>query len=67
MPPHRLEEAVELADAFTVDVPAGQLDVQIGQVALQQRPVHLGETVDVHGWGGQELAEPGDRDCAFHH
>jgi hypothetical protein len=32
-PPDRVQEAVELPDALRVDVPAGQLGVQAGQVA----------------------------------
>ena len=60
-PPDRVQEAVELADALGVDVAAGQLGVQVGQVAFQQFPVDLGEPGDVHRRRGEERAETGDR------
>ena len=46
VPPDRLQEQVQLADAIRVDLPAGELGVQIGQETFQQGAVDLVEPVD---------------------
>ena len=39
----RVQERVELTDVVAVALPAGQLGVQVGEVALQHHPVDPGQ------------------------
>jgi hypothetical protein len=43
---HGVQERVELPDVVAVALAAGQLGVQVGQVALEHRPVELGQRGD---------------------
>jgi hypothetical protein len=53
----RVQERVELPDLVAVALAAGELGVQVGQVALQHRPVNLGERADADACAEQR--EPG--------
>ena len=53
----RVQERVELPDLVAVALAAGELGVQVGQVALQHDPVHLGERADADALA--EHREPG--------
>jgi hypothetical protein len=53
----RVQERVELSDLVAVALAAGELGVQVGQVALQQDPVDVGERADTDALAEQR--EPG--------
>ena len=53
----RVQERVELPDLVAVALPAGELGVQVGQVALQHDPVDVGERGDTDALAEQR--EPG--------
>src|SRR5260221_13735452 len=60
----RVKEAVQQPDMSALSLAAGHLGMQVGQVLLEQRPVHVAEPGDVHRRGGEELSEPFNRaDC----
>ncbi|MFG2638795.1 hypothetical protein ACGFX8_34470 [Streptomyces sp. NPDC048362] len=63
--PNGLEEVVDQADELPVGLLPADGRLEIGEVALQHRPVDLHERVDADGRGGEELGEPGDRHHAF--
>src|SRR6266487_888294 len=56
----RGEEVAQQSDVVAVDPPAGQLGVQLGQVAFQYSAVDVSDVVDTHRWGGKEGREPRD-------
>jgi len=55
----RVQERVELSDLVAVALAASELGVQVGQVALQQDPVEVGERADTDALAEQRESGQG--------